>query len=737
MNKLFLLTCLISTVTFGQIDFNNYITLQSAGKIPEEFTKTTYEKLEETKSDRNSNLNGSSERVFYEGINYAVDDLIHSGYVTFGDPISVYVGEIADKLLRKDKKLREELSFYVIKANAANAFSTEQGIVFITTGLIAQLTNEAQLAFILAHEISHYQEHHVLESFEYHSTNRTESIDQMSIYSKEKELEADKIGMKMYAEAGYSKEELLPTFDVLLYSYLPFDEIAISLDYFRSSDSLYVPNNLFPSERYEIKAIEDEDDSRSSHPNIKRRKEEMLEAIKEQKNWGTTVQYLGEERFNEIRTIARFEVVRNNILDAEYGNALYSIYLLERDYPESMYLKRMKTHSWLGILQYACDMEGVKNIVMRSSDLEGESASVHYFIREMSRDQVITMAVRQLDDLYTANSEDEEIGLIYKRMAKTLANSTRFDLNDYAAYSFHTAAERFVATQQVTEENEEGTEEPEEDKKLNKYDRIKKTKDVNNPENFDSTEFHLYLIPDVISDSLFLDYYDQYADEKKQADEAEEAFKKLTRKERQAYLIQEEKDALKLGINEVIVVEPTVLSFRSSGLDRVKSEKLEEQVTDVIETASKENGISAYSISSSKLSGGGTVMFNERATLMRFLEQMASNTDIDAFPVDYTLLKNLEENYGTSNVMFTSVTHTYMPNIGFDAVYAIVFYPIAFIYFPLKFASGHETEINMVLFDSREGKVIGMMNRSIRVTPRKHTLGSHFYNLFNTLNTQK
>ena len=128
----------ICTSAFSQTDFNNYTTLLSKGKIPEDFTKQTYAKLEEDLKKERQELKNSQEKVFVEGTNYAIDEILHSGLVVFGDEISTYVGEIATKLLQNDYALRSKLRFYTIKSNTAKAFSTDQGILFVTTGLIAQ-----------------------------------------------------------------------------------------------------------------------------------------------------------------------------------------------------------------------------------------------------------------------------------------------------------------------------------------------------------------------------------------------------------------------------------------------------------------------------------------------------------------------------------------------------------------------------------------------------------------------
>ena len=324
----------LSPFGHSQVDFDNYSTLMSKGPIPEDFTKETYNKLaEDLKTDR-ANLSNSQEKIFFEGTNYAIDEILHSGVVIYGDEISNYISEIADRLLQKEGDLRSKLRFYTIKSNSANAFSTDQGIVFVTTGLIAQLTSEAQLAYILAHEIAHYTEKHVVETFDWKTKNgrQNDRIERLSQYSKDKEFEADKIGIHMYNEAGYSVDEIFSTFDVLMYSYLPFDEIEFPFTYFNSS-KIFIPTSLFPTKKYEIKAEEDFDDEFSSHPNIKKRKEAAEMEIGTISNWENTTQFLGDDRFHLVRNIARFESVRSDIIDASYGNAIYSVFLLEKDFP--------------------------------------------------------------------------------------------------------------------------------------------------------------------------------------------------------------------------------------------------------------------------------------------------------------------------------------------------------------------------------------------------------------------
>ena len=467
----FVFTAFLSDRNFllAQQNFNDYKTLASVGVIPSDFTQLTYDKIKADLSKERTNLKGKNEKIFLEGIHYSIDEMLHSGRVIYGDEITSYLNAVAQKILKDDATLQKELRFYTLKSNVSNAFSTDQGIVFVTTGLISQLTSEAQLAFILAHEISHYTEKHVVETFDWKTkTDRSDrTIEKLSQYSKEKEFDADKIGLKMYHAAGYSKEEILPTFDVLMFSYLPFDEISLSKTYF-NSENMFIPESMFSLEKYPIKAVEDEDDSKSSHPNIKKRKDAAEKELENIANWGTTIYSLGEQRFKYIRNIARFESIRNDVIDVNYADAIYSIFLLEKEYPNSIYLQRMKAKSWLGMAQLK-ELNKLNSTLQKTTDYEGEIAELHFFLRKLDKLGLVTLALRQVQDIKKQQPNDKEIQLIWERMVKTTTITEKFDLTAFSSLKFDEAKiefEKFKAdTTQKTEKSIQN---------LSKYEKIKK-----------------------------------------------------------------------------------------------------------------------------------------------------------------------------------------------------------------------------------------------------------------------
>jgi hypothetical protein len=597
--------------------------------------------------------------------------------------------------------------------------------------LIALLTSEAQFAYVLAHEISHYTEKHVIETFDWNIKNRryNDQIDRLSNYSKEKEFEADKLGIKLYHDAGYSEEEIFSTFDVLMYSYLPFDEVEFPFTYF-NTPQIFVPSSLFPNKKYPIKAEEDYDDENSSHPNIKKRKDAAEKEIGALPDWGDIKNYLSENRFNEIRNIARFESIRTDLIDANYADAMYSIFLLEKELPNSVYLKRMKAQIWMNLMLFKTENVAAQTID-KTMDLEGESAALHYFLKKLNRDGLNTLALRQVYDIHLAYPDDKEISAIYEKFVNDLTSYEKFKTDIYSKKTFNEAAADFInvkkdSVRPITSDTIV--------KKESKYDRIKNKKNADLPDNFDSTKFYLYGISDILNDPYFSEIY--LKNKKKIEDEEKHnaEYLALTPKLKKEHDKKERINQYSMGLNEVIIVEPMVVSYKRGVVDNVKSEKLEASFSQAIENSAGMLGITTYSIDSRSLSIKGTEGFNERCILISLLNQLATEEDIDMFPVDFQLLNSIKENYGTSKVMFSLVEHEYSPNINLSTLYtSIVLLPSIFIYVPAAYLTGNNTEINVLILDLENGKIENGMSYYFKDSPKRIQLGAHMYDIFKKL----
>lgn len=131
--------------------------------------------------------------------------------------------------------------FSVLDTPDVNAFAAPGGYVFVTTGALAQMHSEAELAAVLGHEIAHVTEKHILKevkranvfsagvdavSASYGSGGLTEELGKkISNLANEKlfktgigrreELDSDRIGVELAEAAGYRASAYVGFLEVL------------------------------------------------------------------------------------------------------------------------------------------------------------------------------------------------------------------------------------------------------------------------------------------------------------------------------------------------------------------------------------------------------------------------------------------------------------------------------------------------------------------------------------------
>jgi len=125
-------------------------------------------------------------------------------------------------LVGRLKNNRRRYSFECIQAAEPQAFCLPGGFIFVSDLMIEQCErNVSQIAFILAHEMAHVIEGHVMERMLGHSLIKavmqaghlraatTGALGRLGVqfleraYSQENELRADTLGVRLAAAAGY------------------------------------------------------------------------------------------------------------------------------------------------------------------------------------------------------------------------------------------------------------------------------------------------------------------------------------------------------------------------------------------------------------------------------------------------------------------------------------------------------------------------------------------------------
>ena len=150
--------------------------------------------------------------------------------------------------------------------NMINAFSLPGGAVYIGEGMLDQMETEDELASILAHEVEHIDHYHCIERMQLEAKLKNLNLEIIGAllqvplefwqagYHKDEEFEADREGVRLAVESGYSPYGAVTLFtrlDKLCNEYViharspeeELSELAIQslTGYFRS--------HPFPSER--------------------------------------------------------------------------------------------------------------------------------------------------------------------------------------------------------------------------------------------------------------------------------------------------------------------------------------------------------------------------------------------------------------------------------------------------------------------------------------------------------
>lgn len=694
----------LSQMVCAQTDFDQYVPLQSSGEVPADFIKKTSVKVAED-YPKYPDLSRHRRKRFVEGVNFGVDQLLHSGKVSFGNPVAHFLEHIGDKLLKEKPALRAELRFYVLDENEANAFSTAQGVIFVTTGLIAQTTSEAQIAFVLAHEIVHYEEKHSLNRYEYVLDNKSYSYGEklrfFSDYNRKNELEADSKGMQLYYKAGYSKEEMVKVFDVLLFSELPFEERPVPRDYF-NSDLQYVNPQPWTKRKPNLPDYSDYDDKLASHPNNTRRISDIEAQADSLKDWGTTVDET-HESFLEIRNICRFEYLQNLLIANDNTAAIYAVFLLEYDFPQSHFLAEAKAQAWLGIMNPAKKtVERFTLFKVQDDSKYGELYVLDHIVRSVPTEGKIAMGLRAVTDLKNRFPEDTLMLSFWSKAVELAANNKSFKLDYFSRQTFFQAADSLAQLKTIDSINHTSN------GYTDKYAVLKgEQRGLKSPYLLDTTRFYIYSISDLKRDSTFNARFREYGRVRKEKERKENEFFLLRDVEQNDSLREKATNAFRFGPGrKFLLLRPIVTDFEHYDHPRIKaSEETEQTFLAALKTVAESENVFFIPVGELK-ENPQAEDYNEQKDLLVATEKSADNTSgKDSYLLDVPRLNTLSGKYGAQYAVLFTFDHNYNPAFTAGSILlSVLIPPIGLIYLPQAIVRAHTIRLEMVVLDLKTGE---------------------------------
>jgi predicted Zn-dependent protease len=165
------------------------------------------------------------------------------------DPLlQEYIQDLGNRLVTQADNVKFPFTFFLLNNQSINAFAFFGGHIGIHTGLIYHASDESELASVIAHEIAHVTQRHIARSIQaqqkfspvamlsmlggillavadpeagFATISATSAAARQSSinYTRSNEKEADRIGMRILAEAGYDPNASVRFFETLAAKY--------------------------------------------------------------------------------------------------------------------------------------------------------------------------------------------------------------------------------------------------------------------------------------------------------------------------------------------------------------------------------------------------------------------------------------------------------------------------------------------------------------------------------------
>lgn len=744
-------------------NLDNYKPARANGPLPQEFLISTAEKAakDNEKIDQaQDKAMRDAQMEFYLQTNYSVDQMRFSGEVLVNDTFSIYINRVADSLLlRQDPELRKKLKFYVLRSPTVNAFTTDQGAIFVTIGLLTRLKNESELAFVLAHEVIHYKRNHVLTGYvegvkaregigQYDQTTFENRFLKRHRYSRAYESQADEEGFELLINSNYDPHASMAAFDILALADAPFSDTLFKKSFFES-DYLVFPSKFYVDTIKPVKPDdEDQDDDLATHPSVYKRRKVIVKKFGKLGADTVGSKFLvSETMFWRIKEMARFEEISEHTAVAEFNEAIYSNYAEHTLYPQNHYLSREMVRAMYGSvikknrLYNYNDLNALFESLFAASDESnakpvGEQGRLRAFINKADATGWNVMALKYAWKAHTMFPEDKDITAWTTGLFRELTVKNEIDMDD-----FKTSDSAFIAIGNKAFADSTIAKKIKGDSPVA---RFQAGIDYLDRDSLDHAKYWHFAFINELKDSSFVQMFrsaELYADSLERVDslwyeKSNKEQKKIKEEKRNAFSGPQ-------GMNSIVAVTPIYVAYDGrKGYEEVDVKASLEGhdllLADMKESASR-LGMNLQLLDRNNMDTGTVDRFNDLITVNEWFDQRQEYSDNQILPYPQEDMKALAAKYGTNYFMW-SAYQTYKTKRGgkFLRVLSLAALPLAPHTLYRLFTPREDVYYTVIIYDIASGKPVfvqrtQMENQKATDTRRK----LHIFDLMRVLTEPK
>ena len=170
---------------------------------------------------------------------------IRSRLTLVDDPlVERYMQSLGYRLVASSDRYDLQFTFFMVEDPSLNAFAAPGGFVGVNSGMILATQSESEFASVLAHEIAHVTQRHIVRSIDHASRSNLPvlagilaaiiigaqdvEVGQATVaavvgstaqrqinFTRQNEIEADRVGIRILANAGFDPREMAGVFEKL------------------------------------------------------------------------------------------------------------------------------------------------------------------------------------------------------------------------------------------------------------------------------------------------------------------------------------------------------------------------------------------------------------------------------------------------------------------------------------------------------------------------------------------
>ncbi|MDQ3047809.1 MAG: M48 family metalloprotease, partial [Bacteroidota bacterium] len=532
---------------------------------------------------------------------------------------------------------------------------------------------------VLSHEITHVlKKHSVNQYIEYIKLDKgTSSYESGSFearnlakyrFSKENETEADADGLARIKESGYSVKALNGAFDVLQYSYLPFELVEFKKSFFED-DYLILPDTVFLKKTSEIKSNDDYDDTKSTHPNIRKRRGAIEPELVVSDEASRKKYIVSEEEFKKVREVSRFEACKGYLIERDYVNAIYAAYILLEKYPDNVFLKKTVSKALYNIAISKSGAERYKSKYVFSAannaqlssktysipdydKIEGASQRLYYMLENLDAKELNTIALSYTFKAHKKHPEDVVLSVLTDSLFSELVNANQLYVSDFSKSS--KAELKFKDTVKTVLADVDTTIEE------SKYSKIKKQQqkvEIETDENFIK-----YAFVDLLKDKEFVKRFTTAAKGlTRKVQEQDDNLSYKERKKIEDQIAKENKNKYTfLGLDKVLFLEPYYMKVATVGgeemINYYESEDKQVKLSEIQKKCADRLKLQYEMINTRNMNVSDIDRYNLNSIMNDWLTERFNHGDNpDELIVGTEEIKSLIEKYGTKYLAWSGV----------------------------------------------------------------------------------